>query len=174
MRDVVTTEGVLAHRDEASAGGLLAGSLGTWQRSDFINESFKAAFKVEPISNEDALVVNQLWQIRHVVVHGAGVVAALDTYRLRGAVPAGESLVLDKEYLEFAETELIRVANRGVQRVSEVAIKDFLRSRRAGVWSEDAKEFTDLFLLGQSVSPSQELPDVTELDYSRARDELAQ
>ena len=173
LRDVVTTEGVLAHRDEASAGGVIAGSLGTWQRSDTVNENFKAAFKVEPIAKSEASSTDQLWQIRHVVAHGSGVIGALDSYRLKGAIASGEALVIDRDYLEFAEGQLKRAADNGVARVAAKILKDFFSQRSTGSWAEDAEEFSSLFLLGVLVGPRQELPDVSEDDYDNSRADLA-
>lgn len=107
------------------------------------------------------------------MAHGAGVIGALDAYRLKGAIASGEALVIDRDYLEFAEGHLNGAADNGVARVSTKILKDFFSQRSTGSWAEDAEEFSSLFLLGVLVGPRQELPEVSEDDYDNAGANLA-
>jgi len=172
FRDAITPESVLAHREEGSPGGVIASSLGTWQRSEVINSNFEAAFGVRPVDGASAPLVDQFWQLRHIVAHGAGVVAALDSYRLGGSVESGTSLLIDSDYLKYAEEELVRIVTAGVRRVSDTVLRRYLEERATGRWDTDAPVFTRLYLLGLVVPKTQDLPGVTELDFNAKRAEL--
>lgn len=169
LKDVVKTESLLAHREESSAGGVLAASLGTWQQSEFVNRIYEAAFQVQPIAANEMEVVDQLWQIRHVVAHGAGVASRLDSYRLRGIVEAGASLQIDERYLKYAERELVKVTRGGIARVGDRLLQDFFLRAATRNWEVDAAVFKRLKLLGTVVKKTQELPEVVEADYDAAQ-----
>lgn len=174
FREAVTPESVLAHRYEASPGGVIASSLGTWQRAEVVNSNFEAAFNVRPIDNRSAPLVDQFWQLRHIVAHGAGVVAALDSYRLGGNLESGTSLQIDRDFLGYAEKELVMVISDGVRHVSDAVLRRYLLESASGRWEADAPIFTRLYLLGLVVPKTQDLPAVTEEHFDAKRTELMQ
>ena len=168
-RDVITTESLLAHREEASVGDTLATSLGTWQKSELVNRRYLAAFQVQPIAGDDTDLVDKLWQVRHVIVHNAGVVGALESYRLKMGVRPGVSLQIDEEYLKYAERELGRVATAGVTLVGERLLRDFFDTAATGQWMEDQAIFTRLYQLGLIVPKTRDLPSVGDSGYIAAQ-----
>ncbi len=173
FREAITPESVLAHREERSPGGVIASSMGTWQRSEVINSNFEAAFSVRPIDNESAPLVDQFWQLRHIVAHGAGVVGVLDSYRLAGEVDAGMSLQIDSDYLKYAEKELAGVVTGGVRRVSDAVLRRYFARNESRNWTTSASMFSQLYLLGLVVPKTQDLPAVTEADFVAKIQELA-
>ena len=169
FRDAVNIEMLLAHREETSVGGVIAASLGTWQRSEVVNRSYEDAFRVRPISDDDAELVDQLWQVRHVLAHGAGIVSSVDAYRLGGGAQPDTGLRIDKEYLEYTEQHLTRIVRDGVARVGNRVVSDWFKQRSTGSWDTDRRAFSDLYLLGIVVPRSKDLPEISEADYEEAR-----
>lgn len=172
FRDALSPESVLAHREGSSPGSVIASSLGVWQRSDVVNTNFESAFEVCPIGNDESSVIDQLWQLRHVVAHSAGVVGPLDSHRLAGEVEVDSSLQIDKDYLQYAESELGKVAASGVRRVSDHVLSRYFEGPASLEWPTDEPVFRRLFLLGLVVPKTQDLPHVDEEDYMGKRQEL--
>ena len=172
FRDSVNIEMLLAHREETSVGGVIAASLGTWQRSEMVNRRYEAAFRVRPIADDDAELVDQLWQVRHVLAHGAGIVSSVDAYRLGGDAESDTALRIDKEYLEYTEQHLTRIVRDGVARVGDRVVSDWFQQRSSGSWDTDRRAFSDLYLLGIVVPRDKNLPEISEADYQEAKARL--
>ena len=162
------TESILAHRDTSGAGAVLASTI-TWQRARIVNERFKAAFNVEPLDRRHHSVLDQLWQIRHVIAHSSGVVSELDSYRMHGAISPRRALQIDDEYLEATERTLIPIVEEGVDRVGKRLLSGFFGREPAPTWENDQAEFSRLALLKTVVSQTKDLPEVTATDFTNER-----
>lgn len=171
-KNAVTTESVLAHREVGSVGGMIASSLGTWQTAETINGRYQDLLEYQPIAGDDREIVNELWQVRHVIVHNAGVVGPLDEYRLRGSGMQDKPLQLDAEYLEEAESELARIATSGVEGVGQRVLEDFVEELATGDWESDESVFEVLYRLAKIVGRNDEIPSVDEGVYEEVRAEL--
>ena len=96
-------------------------------------------------------------------------VGALEAYRLGSALKAGESLQIDKDYLKYAEKELVRIARAGVSVVGKRLLQDFFVTDATLDWQLDKKAFSRLYLLGIVVPKTKDLPTVTEQVYAKSK-----
>ena len=160
LKDTDMAESVLAHRGDSGAGSVVTAALGTWQAPEAVNTRFQRLLKVQPISKKDIPILRELWQIRHIIAHGAGVTNPLDEYRLGGRVTTDRALQIDAQYLEEAERELLRIVGAAVELVGTRVLRDFFSTPRT--FAMDGELFVSLYLLGRVYPHTSELPVVAE------------
>ena len=151
-KDSVQLESLLAHRGENSIGHILAASLGVWQQPRMVNERFKALMEIEPLSSAHASELVELWQIRHVVAHNAGVITPLDAHRLNDMNLTGKSLRIDFDFLSKTERQLGTILRSGCQQVHKRVLCGAKEQRDDGKMNDE--EVAPLLLAASIVNRS--------------------
>jgi hypothetical protein len=165
----VSVESLLAHRDQASAGSMLASSLGTWQNPELVNDRYERLLGWKPFSNPQVKMLQDLWQLRHVVAHSSGILGSLDAYRVSWDLPVDSALQLDPEFLDDAYSELKGIVWQRVPALGANLLDDFFEVATTQTWDTDREDFTALYLLGQVVGQRQDLPEVDQPVYQQER-----
>jgi hypothetical protein len=65
-----------------SVGAVLADSLYSWHNPEKVNAYFRALIERQPFSNDNCEKLRTLWQIRHSIVHTAGVLTLPDAQKV--------------------------------------------------------------------------------------------
>ncbi|MGD9695100.1 MAG: hypothetical protein AB7V42_05510 [Thermoleophilia bacterium] len=163
----IKPELILANREVTGAGDVFASQWNAWQAPDEVNRRFRTLMQVDPLDKAAVPDLEKLWQLRHVVAHSSGVTSRLDRHRLGGAIEADRALVIDGAYLSEVEARLLTIMTNVVNIVGNRLLDDFFASDPTGEARQD--EYSALFLLGQIVGQTQDLPVVTEDDFIAKR-----
>lgn len=165
----LTTENVLAHREQATAGGMIAAGFLTWQRPDAVNDRFQQLVEMAPIDEAQFQLLGNLWQIRHVLSHSSGVLSPQDAYRITWDLKGGDALHIDIEHLRSAGAALLDVVEIGIARVGRKLLDDFFEDPTKVFWERDHELYSRLALLGMVVPRTQDLPEVDEEHFEQEK-----
>ena len=75
---------ILAGRgDPREPGQIIADALGSWHNPDRVNAYFRTVFpKMNLYSNESIVELSLMWQVRHSIVHTAGIITREDSLKI--------------------------------------------------------------------------------------------
>lgn len=168
---------ILSMRSAATtAGALLLHPTMGWQNPEQVNKRYSALFGAGPIDSQEIPDLEKLWVLRHSVAHNAGFVTAYDAARAGMPDLAASVADIDQQFLEESFDVLCQIARRTAEKVGDVVLLRWLKTRKAAGpdYTRDKDVYRTLKLLGTYVSSrAQDLPKVGKgmytRDFSRAK-----
>lgn len=147
---------VSAYRDNPMGVGLiLAYQLNGWQTPSVISTYFdafglrgrdgKAAAIYTPENKKDLSI---LWQMRHSIVHTAGVITIPDSQKISQLNKLGnKDIVLDKEFIPTVARKMHKIVKSSVQRLGDA----YMLNLRSDVDNSVKKRIEDIFEVKSSI-----------------------